>query len=354
MIEQPLPTAPRDLAPDRQDLAFQNWLANRAQRGLTPVALPFAFPSLQHFEAEVDDVLQAAGGAEGCSVRTITGVRFSVRRLCDFLRQTRSERDFLSGQLPTQLRILERWLGWLRAGGANHTTVNHYWRMLHSGLKRLGTRTGMVDPTQFAPTPRPGRPLPRFLTREALTAVLDFVANHQWPDGVFERRRNVALLTCMALGGLRRGEVLGLEVADIDLRGPSIKVQRGKGRGGGKGRLVFMPPGLLTSLSAYLEERFDRQGTVGALFLSTRGDRPIGVITIRRLCEVIRQRTGVVVAPHMLRHTCATLLRQAGVADRLSMEQLGHASLGVLQRYSHVTNEERRDSVGRLDIEVRP
>ena len=45
------------------------------------------------------------------------------------------------------------WLGWLRAGGANHTTVNYYWRMLHAGLKRLGARTGMAEPTQFLPVP---------------------------------------------------------------------------------------------------------------------------------------------------------------------------------------------------------
>ena len=91
----------------------------------------------------------------------------------------------------------------------------------------------------------------------------------------------------------------------------------------------------------------------GRLFLSTRGHRPIGVTTIRRLCEVLSRVTGVSVAPHMLRHTCATLLRQSGVPDRISMEQLGHSSLTVLQRYSHVTDGERRDVVERLDVEVR-
>ncbi len=327
---------------------------NRRAQGVLPlVALPFTFPSLQHFEESVTGVLEAASGAEGLSDRTVARIRFSVRRLCDFLDRTRADRGFLSGQLPVQLQILERWLGWLRAGGANHTTVNHYWRMLHSGLKRLSARTGMVDPTSFLPTPRTGRPLPRFLTRDALTKVLDFVANHQWPGGAFEQRRNVALLACMALGGLRRAEVLRLTVAAVDLRAPSVKVL-GKGTGGGKGRLVFLPPGLVRALTAYLDERASRVTASSALFLSTRGDRPIGVITIRRLCETVRQGAGIAVAPHMLRHTCATLLRQFGVADRLSMEQLGHASLGVLQRYSHVTDDERRDGVRRLDLDAPP
>lgn len=320
---------------------------------VVPVARPFTYPSLSHFEDAVREELHAALSADGLSERTVEGIRYSARRLASFLREHRLERDFLSGQLPVQVRVLERWLGALRRGGANHTTVNYYWRMLHAGLKRLGARTGMAEPTQFLPIPRPGRPLPRFLTREAFEAVLHAAANRQWPGGPFERRRNVGIVAMMGLGGLRRGEVLRLEVADVDLRSSSITVRRGKGRGGGKGRVVYMPPGLGSALSAYLDERAERQGASGRLFLSTRGDRPIGVITIRRLCEVLSRVAGVHVAPHMFRHTYATLLRQSGVPDRISMEQLGHSSLTVLQRYSHVTDEERRDVVERLDVEVR-
>ena len=319
---------------------------------VVPVALPFTFPSLSHLEAVVDEALEVAAAAEGLSPRTVGGIRYSTERLVSFVRERHLERVFLSGQLPVQVHVLEQWLGWLRTGGANHTTVNYYWRMLHAGLKRVGARTGMAEPTQFLPVPRPGHPLPRFLTRQALETVLRGAANHQWIGGLFERRRNVALIACMGLGGLRRGEVLNLEVADIDLTSGSIKVRRGKGRGGGKDRVVYMPPGLRSALSAYMVERAERQGSSGRLFLSTRFDRAMGVITIRRVCETLRKVTGVDVAPHMLRHTCATLLRQAGVPDRISMEQLGHASLGVLQRYSHVTDEERCEVVGRLDVEA--
>ena len=318
---------------------------------VVPVALPFVFPSLSHFDEALDDAVQAAASTYGLSPRTVAGITYSSRRFSSFVHEQRLERKFLSGHLPDQLRVLEQWLAAIRAGGANHTTVNHYWRMLHAGMKRLGARTGMAEPTQFMPVPRAGRPLPRFLPKHALESVLRVAANFQWSGGSFEQRRNVAIIACMGLGGLRRGEVLRLEVADIDLETRSITVRHGKGRNGGKDRLVYMPPGLSSTLSAYLDQRARRRCSSGYLFVSTRGDHPIGVITIRRLCKNLRRLTGLDVAPHMLRHTCATLLRQAGVPDRLSMEQLGHASLGVLQRYSHVTNEERRDMVARLDVE---
>lgn len=319
---------------------------------VVPVAQPFTFPSLSSFEEAFEEALVASAAAEGLSLPTVAGVRYSLRRLTDFIRGRRLERAFLSGQLPEQARALEVWLGSLRAGGANHTTVNYYWRMLHAGLKRLGARTGMAEPTQFLPVPRPGRPLPRFLSRTDLEAVLRAAANYQWPRGPFERHRSVAIIAMMGLGGLRRGEVLRLEVRDIDLTQGAVTVRHGKGRSGGKDRVVFMPPGLRTALSSYLDVRAARPGSTGRLFISTRGTRPIGVTTIRRLCRTLQEVSGVAVAPHMLRHTCATLLRQAGIPDRLAMEQLGHASLGVLQRYSHVTDEERRQIVGRLDIDL--
>ena len=356
------PPRPVPDLPDTARRAEPNWpnapgrVISRVARPfeyVVPVARPFTYPSLSHFEDAVSEELQAAVSADGLSERTVDGIRYSTQRLTSFLREHRLTRDFLSGQLPVQVRVLEQWLGSLRRGGANHTTVNYYWRMLHAGLKRLGARTGMAEPTQFLPIPRPGRPLPRFLTREAFESVLRAAANRQWPGGVFERRRNVCIVAMMGLGGLRRGEVLRLEVADIDLGSSSITVRGGKGRGGGKDRVVYMPPGLRSALSAYMDERSGRQGSSGRLFLSTRGARPIGVITIRRLCEILRRVAGVDVAPHMLRHTCATLLRQSGVPDRISMEQLGHSSLTVLQRYSHVADGERRDVVERLDVEVR-
>jgi site-specific recombinase XerD len=54
----------------------------------------------------------------------------------------------------------------------------------------------------------------------------------------------------------------------------------------------------------------------------------------------------------MLRHTYATILRQAGVPDRLSMDLLGHASLSMLQRYSHVESGEHRAAVERLVLDL--
>ena len=90
------------------------------------------------------------------------------------------------------------------------------------------------------------------------------------------------------------------------------------------------------------------------LFLSGAVLAPLREGAIRHLFRRIASGTGTPVTPHMLRHTYATLLRQTGVADRVAMDLLGHASLDMLQRYSHVEDGEAAHAATllRLDVDV--
>ena len=312
---------------------------------------PFQFPSLQHFIERVERACLRAAHVEGLSPKTISGYRSATRQFIAYLRATSSESAFLGGQLPTQARILEDWIAWLRTRGANHTTINHYWRALHAQLTRIARADGVVDPTAQVPTPRPGKPMPRFLPRSALEAVFQFVRNYEW-DSDFARARNVALIAVMALAGLRLGEVLRLDMADLHLSEERISIRRGKGRHGGKDRTAYMAPDLQVALSAYLVERRKRHAACPRVFLSTQADEGIGDVTIRRLCKFVYRQTDIKIAPHMLRHTCATLMRQSGIPDRLAMEELGHSSLAMLQRYSHVENGELQQVMKRLTLDA--
>jgi integrase/recombinase XerD len=98
--------------------------------------------------------------------------------------------------------------------------------------------------------------------------------------------------------------------------------------------------------------RRKRRPATPRFFLSTRGDHAIADVTIRRLCRIVTTQAKIRISPHMLRHTCATLMRQSGIPDRLAMEQLGHSSLHILQRYSHVESGERQRELQRLTIDV--
>jgi integrase len=314
--------------------------------------LPLQFPSLEHLDERFAAVIKRAVEVDGLSAKSAAAYRSAHRQFRAYLVETKSERAFVGGDLRLQQRVLEGWIAWLRVRGANHTTVNTYWRSLHAPLARIAREDGTLDPTRFVATPKPGKSMASFLPRPALERVFRFVRNYQWPHGAFERTRNVALLAVMALGGCRRGEVLSMEIADVDLGSRTIRIKRGKGPRGGKPRVVCMPPALVVAMATYLVMREQRKLATPNVFASTVGDAPIGEKTIRRLCAFITAKTGIHVAPHMLRHTCATLMRQEGIADRLSMEQLGHSRLEVLQRYSHIAPGERQQALARFDVDL--
>jgi len=312
-------------------------------------ALPFQFPSLEHLDERVADVIARAVSVEGLSQKSIRAWRASYRQFRAYLVETGSQDAFTDGQLPVQQRVLEGWIGWLRARGVNHTTVNTYWRALHSGLTRVARQSGVLDPTRFVATPKPGRTLPQFLTRDALERVFRFVRNYQWRGGEFAQVRNVALVAVMALGGCRLGEVLQMEMAHVNCAARAIFIKKGKGPRGGKQRVVVMPPALTAAMAEYLALRARRQVACPQVFVSVDDDDlPISEITVRRLCAVITEKAKIHVSPHRLRHTCATLMRQAGISDRLSMDQLGHSRLDVLQRYSHVVAGERQEALAQF------
>ena len=318
----------------------------------TAVAKPFQFPSLQHLDERMAATLKHAEQVEGLSAKTTKGYRSAYTMFRTFLREKTFAAPFIGGQLREQTRVLEEWVAWLRLRGANHTTVNSYWRALHAPFARIARTDAAVDPTRFVATPKPGKPLVKFLPRGALEDVFRFVRNYQWYAGEFERARNVALLATMALGGCRKGEVLALDVEDVNCHANTITIEKGKGQHGGKGRIICMPAALNRAMREYLTLRRERDLSTSRLFVSVVNDQPMGDTALRRFCALVSEKSGVHIAPHMLRHTCATLLRQAGVPDRLSMDQLGHSSLGVLQRYSHISPGERQAIIGSLDFDL--
>ncbi|MFN8222051.1 MAG: tyrosine-type recombinase/integrase [Gaiellales bacterium] len=135
--------------------------------------------------------------------------------------------------------------------------------------------------------------------------------------------RNRAILELTYSCGLRSAEVVGLDLADVDLEQERLHVH-GKG---GKQRVVPMGEEAALLLGRYLREARPRhaRGAVDAVFLSPRGRR-LDTSVLRRLLA----------NPHRLRHAYATHLLEGGADLRTIQELLGHASLSTTQVYSHV------------------
>jgi site-specific recombinase XerD len=132
------------------------------------------------------------------------------------------------------------------------------------------------------------------------------------------------LLTTIYAAGLRLEEATHLEVGDIDSARMLLRVASGKGA---KERLVPLSPRLLDELRAY----WKLVRPARWLFPGGASDRPIAPTTVQKSCKRAAREAGIAkrVTPHVLRHSYATGLMEAGV-DLLTISRLlGHRSFST-------------------------
>ena len=194
------------------------------------------------------------------------------------------------------------------------------------------------DPGVGAPRPRVPRSLPRPLSVDEVTRILEAPAGGE-PAALRDR----AILETLYGAGLRISELVGLDVDDVGLEEGSVRVV-GKGS---KERLVPLGRPGRAAVGAYLTSgrpSFDTGRSRGALFLNARGGR-LSRQGCARILKASAARAGVRkrVTPHTLRHSFATHLLEGGADVRVVQELLGHASVATTQIYTLVTEQHLRE-----------
>jgi integrase/recombinase XerD len=198
-----------------------------------------------------------------------------------------------------------------------------------------------VDPTGRIGSPKQPRSLPKAIRLDEVEAMLELPADD------LLGRRDRAILETLYGAGLRIGELVGLDVDDVDLDSATLLVRAGKGN---KSRRVPLGSVAVKAVGAYttrsrpelLRKGHSSPAPTGrsALFLNARGGR----LTPRSAHRIVRawaRRAGIDqrVTPHTLRHSFATHMLGAGADLRLIQELLGHRRLSTTQRYTHVSPE---------------
>ena len=158
----------------------------------------------------------------------------------------------------------------------------------------------------------------------------------------FQRLRDRAILEVLYASGIRRAEVVALDLHDVDLDRRTMRVL-GKGN---KQRTVLINEAAADAMRAYLGLR--PRSSDEAFFVGRRGRRlgvrSIWVIvkTFERLCRLPLHAT-----PHVLRHSFATHLLENGADIMTIKELLGHESLATTQIYTNVSVEHMRKTYDR-------
>jgi len=242
------------------------------------------------------------------------------------------------------LRTLRSWLAKQQTMGRSRTTMARRAtaaRVFTGWLARTG-RTSH-DAGVLLGSPRAHRTLPPVLRVDEaadLVRAAAEIADDGSPVGV----RDVAMLELLYATGIRVGELVGLDLDDVDRERNVVRVL-GKGR---KERSVPFGHPAARAVDRWLvagrpQLRADDAGA--ALFVGTRGRR----IDQRAVRSLVHRRIADVpgapdIGPHGLRHTAATHLLEGGADLRSVQELLGHASLATTQLYTHVTTDRLRQA----------
>ena len=245
-------------------------------------------------------------------------------------------------QLP--LRAVQReqvlaFVAELEEKGLKESTVARKLAALRSLFRYLCREGGLsASPAAAVASPSVERSLPRYLPVEQVAAAIEMPSTERF-SGVRDR----AILEVFYGGGIRLGELVTLNLSSLDLDEGTIRVL-GRGR---RDRIAPIGSKAQAMLSIYLQRRaeilleFDMaQVDAGALFLNGRGRR-LSRRTVQRVVERYLRTVseGESLSPHLLRHSFATHLLDAG-ADLVAVKELlGHATLTTTQVYTEVNLE---------------
>lgn len=244
---------------------------------------------------------------------------------------------------------IEGWIAWNRKRGLSPISVNTYFRALRPFFHDLERRDGYQNPYQHVRTPSLPASLPKARTLAECRHILTAAENYTWKSP-YERHRAVAIIGVLLYAGLRRREVLRLMMLDVNLESGTIRVNKGKGRGGGKDRVVYIAPELREILARYLAER-RRRGYAGpGFFASTQTGQAISLATFRRIANAVRRASGITFSVHSLRHSFVTMLLAAGVPIHVARELAGHSNITTTAGYLRVFDEDKRREIRKLSL----
>ena len=243
--------------------------------------------------------------------KQLSWTRCDKRQLAQHISQRLDEDKLALASVQQELSAIRHFYGWL----------------IEENLARINPTTGY----QLKRSPRP---LPSIADIDLLTQLLDQSA----PDTPEQARlwlRDKAMFEVLYSSGLRVGELVALDINDIDLADLRVRVT-GKGN---KTRIVPLGSKAATAIKRYLPHRnlwLEQQDN--ALFISEKLGTRLSSRAVQQRLKVAATRAGIAqnMYPHLLRHCFASHMLSGSGDLRAVQEMLGHSDISTTQIYTHV------------------
>lgn len=257
----------------------------------------------------------------------------TLRDFQEFFKGTDSQMEWQT----VDADIIRRWAEALMEKGNTASSVGTDLAALRTFFRFMLARKEVEkDPTATVTNPRKQKALPHFVKESEMDSLLD----ESQSDDNIENVRARTIIILLYETGLRRSELVGLNMGDVDLDSRQLKVT-GKGN---KQRIVPFGAEVAQAIGRMLELR----GSAGLpatapLFTDKRGRRMSGAQVYR---IVRKQLTGHTLSarrsPHVLRHSYATALLNNGAKIESVRQLLGHSSAQTTMVYTHATFEQMK------------
>ncbi|WP_445382724.1 tyrosine-type recombinase/integrase [Robiginitalea sp. IMCC43444] len=227
--------------------------------------------------------------------------------------------------------VIRSWIIQLMETGLSNRSINRKVASLKSYYKYL-MRSGLIESSPLAGH----KPLKASKNVEVPFSVQEMqqLLEH-WPaeDG-FEGLRDKLVVELLYTSGMRRAELIGLKISDLDLSEGTVRVLGKRS----KERIIPLAPSILPLIREYIDMRnVHFEGSeIPNLFLSNSGNKLYETLVYRIINKYLSEVSAKVKkSPHILRHTFATHMLNQGADMNSVKEILGHSSLASTQVYTH-------------------
>ena len=287
-------------------------------------------------ESYIPEFLLHIGKERNFAAGTVRYYDVDLKQFVDFLKTEFP--DGLTDPKNIDIIVLRAYIAGLVQAGYKTGTIHRKIDVLRSFFKFLYNRNAIdVNFVKHIKLPKMPKKFPSFLDFAQANKAMELPDTSK-PLGL----RDKAIMELLYATGIRRSELVGLNLDDIDFPQMRIKVF-GKGS---KERIVPFNESAKRALEEYISRArplFDKSGTERALFLARSGARISSEEVYLIVRKYLRQVTDGKSSPHILRHTFATHLLERGADLMAIKELLGHESIATTQVYTHTTIEHLRE-----------
>ncbi len=246
--------------------------------------------------------------------------------------------DILTPEIMTEffkrLQTRERLVGKTKiVTGIKNSTIATYRNKLDKFFKWLKAKNYLKkNPFLGVPYPDVSYSDKKYLGKEDVERIFSAIAfSLQWKS-VLIKRRNLAMFSVLLYCGLRKGELIGLKLLDINLDEHQLTV-RAETSKSKRNRVLPLNPVVIAALKEYLEERRRGHYNTPYLWVSGSGDAPFTRAGFKHLVVQVVVASGVKFHPHQFRHTFAANLVNGGTDVYRVKKLLGHSDIRMTDAY---------------------